>query len=330
MTSTLEENLDNALRKVGLPLFQALSAEIASWNTWLDANGKIVEEWTTKAGQALRDGFGAAKDAVLWIVENKDTLITIAELWVGGRVVGGIVSAAFAIGGMVSSVMALGGAASALAVGLAALAGPVAIIAGGLAGIAAIFAATTFDPGGKLEGWGAGPFGRADTPEAAAKRKAEQDARDAEQRRIEAQQQAESDRLAEEQRKIEAEKQRLERAEFERQAKEKAEQEARERVERERVEAEQRKRAAEIAAKMQAEERARAAAEAKRLAEAEAARIEAARPDVEKVNGFGCSLELWIESQLPATVTTPEAAEFLNDIRGELNELAQRCQQFAA
>jgi len=150
VTSTLEENIENALRKVGLPLFQELSKEIQSWNTWLDANGKTVEAWTTRAGTALREGFGAAKDAVLWIVDNKDTLITIAELWVGGKVAGGIYSAGAAAVNMVSGVIAFGTAAGETAIAVAALAGPIGIIIGVLGVAAAAYGAFTFDPGGKL------------------------------------------------------------------------------------------------------------------------------------------------------------------------------------
>jgi len=88
--STLEDNLQIALGKVGMPLFKAITEEVKSWNGWMDKNGRKMEEWGKIVGQYLVDGFKTAKSAVSWIIDHADTLITIGKIWAGIKIAGAV------------------------------------------------------------------------------------------------------------------------------------------------------------------------------------------------------------------------------------------------
>lgn len=156
---------------------------------------------------------------------------------------------------------------------------------------------------------------RAEQEKKDAERRAEE-ARIAEANRIEAErlakiaaEQAEAQQKIDEAKaEVEAAKRKQEQEERERQIKIQAEKDAAERIERERIAAEERKAAQELAAA------------------AERARIEAARPDVEKINGF---------AQVLSTIALPDvktqAAEvFVDRLRGHLVQLAKECAAFKA
>lgn len=163
----------------------------------------------------------------------------------------------------------------------------------------------------------------------------EQAKRDAEARRLEAEQAAERARLERERqaadaaaraerekieaerRAVQAEKERLDRIEFERQAREKAEAEAK--INAERLAKERAKKAEEARLAAEAAEKARLAAEAE-----EARRIEAARPDVEKIRGYGAFLRGLV---LP-DVKTEAARNFVSNLRVQIETLADNCEAF--
>lgn len=94
--STLKDNLEIFLGKVGLPLFQALTAEIKSWNTWIDRNGDKLNRIAKDFSQSLMSGFRAVKQAVSWIAEHKDLLLTLGKAILvlkGAKAIGGIIGA---------------------------------------------------------------------------------------------------------------------------------------------------------------------------------------------------------------------------------------------
>lgn len=94
VTSTFRDNMEIAARQIGLPLFKAISAEVGNWNKWLDQHPKEIEEFATKFGQALVDGFKAIKDAIGWVVAHKDMLMDMGKLFLAlkgvNMAVGGI------------------------------------------------------------------------------------------------------------------------------------------------------------------------------------------------------------------------------------------------
>lgn len=106
VTSTLKDNLQITFGKVGLPLMKALTNEIKQWNKWLDANATVVERWAKDLGSTLKDAFGFLKSVVGFMVEHKDTLMSIAKAWLAIKVsgaLGGAIGGAFGgVGGFVT------------------------------------------------------------------------------------------------------------------------------------------------------------------------------------------------------------------------------------
>jgi hypothetical protein len=106
VVSTLQDNLQMTVGKIGLPLFKALTNEVKSWNTWLDQNQDKVKEIADSLAKGLVQGFGMVKDAISFLIEHKDTLLTLGKIWLavrGAQAVGGLAGGAGGIGGMLGS-----------------------------------------------------------------------------------------------------------------------------------------------------------------------------------------------------------------------------------
>lgn len=102
--STLEDNFQIMASKVGLPLFKAISKEIAGWNVWIDKNQRKLSEIGQTIASGLVKGFTMMKDAFVWIYNHADTLVMIAKAYAAiklGSMLGGgaISSLAGAVGG---------------------------------------------------------------------------------------------------------------------------------------------------------------------------------------------------------------------------------------
>jgi hypothetical protein len=148
--STLKDNLEIALRKVGLPLMKAMSKELQKWNAWLDKHPKTIESIARKVGGFLKSVFTFVVDAARITADSLGTIVG----FVGGGNVAGV--GAFAL---------LGAAAMGLLGPFAALAAAIAVV------VAAVQAIK--HPGkalgmiGKAGEWGAervrGMFGRQDS-----------------------------------------------------------------------------------------------------------------------------------------------------------------------
>jgi len=102
VTSTLEDKIQIALGKVGLPLFKAITAEVAKWNAWLDKNAVTVEKIGRDLGEGLAHGFGVVKDAIGFLVEHREALMTMGKIWlavkIGGALGGGLLGAGGGVG----------------------------------------------------------------------------------------------------------------------------------------------------------------------------------------------------------------------------------------
>lgn len=111
--STLQDTLEQTLGKVGLPLFERLSQEILNWNKWLSESGQDVTAWAKEMGGYLVDGFTFVKDAVAFMIENKDLLIDIGKIWLAvkaGGAIGGLLNGAGGLIGMLGSSVGFKGA----------------------------------------------------------------------------------------------------------------------------------------------------------------------------------------------------------------------------
>jgi hypothetical protein len=96
--STLQDNLQITLGKVGLPLMKEITEEVTRWNSWIDKHPEKIAEMVRDVGSALKSGFGAVKSAVTWIADNKEVLLSLAKaalLMKGGSLIGGAIGAPF-------------------------------------------------------------------------------------------------------------------------------------------------------------------------------------------------------------------------------------------
>lgn len=96
--STLQDNLQITLGKVGLPLMKEITEEVKLWNSWIEKHPEKIAEMVRDVGSALKSGFGAVKSAVTWIADNKEVLLSLAKaalLMKGGSLIGGAIGAPF-------------------------------------------------------------------------------------------------------------------------------------------------------------------------------------------------------------------------------------------
>lgn len=85
VTSTLKDNIQIAMGKVGLPIFKAISNEVKGWNVWIEDNGQKLEEYGKKFGEGLISALSTAKEIAA-------ALAPIAEL---GKNLGSEISSMF-------------------------------------------------------------------------------------------------------------------------------------------------------------------------------------------------------------------------------------------
>jgi hypothetical protein len=96
--STLQDNLQITLGKVGLPLMKEITEEVKLWNSWIEKHPEKIAEMVRDVGSALKSGFGAVKSAVTWIADNKEVLLSLAKaalVMKGGSLIAGTLGAPF-------------------------------------------------------------------------------------------------------------------------------------------------------------------------------------------------------------------------------------------
>lgn len=114
--STLQDTLQIALGKVGLPLVQEISKEISRWNTWIEKNPQIIAEWSAKFSKGLVTGFKLVKEvasaalpllkdafsflqaAAAFFVDNRDMILGLIQGLMVMKTVGAVGSVAGGIG----------------------------------------------------------------------------------------------------------------------------------------------------------------------------------------------------------------------------------------
>lgn len=98
VTSTLKDNIQIALGKIGLPLFKAITKEIGSWNEWFNNHPKELAAFVSSISSMLVGTFGVVKDVLKFIWQNRELLKLLAEAALvskGIGAVGGLVSGGF-------------------------------------------------------------------------------------------------------------------------------------------------------------------------------------------------------------------------------------------
>jgi hypothetical protein len=96
--STLQDQIQITLGKVGLPLFKQITAELKSWNDWIERNPEAINKMVKDLGSGLVDGFHFLKEVVQMIVSHKDTLLMIGKIWAVNKGMG-VAGDLFAAGG---------------------------------------------------------------------------------------------------------------------------------------------------------------------------------------------------------------------------------------
>lgn len=131
VTSTLKDNIQILMGKVGLPLFKAITHEIRQWNLWIDHNGKRLDVMAKNFAHTLVEGFRYVKQIAGFLVDHKDLLIMLAKAWLVGKVAkgitGGLIGGAANLQGLIGSfgtrAAVVGAAGAARAAGAAGIAG---------------------------------------------------------------------------------------------------------------------------------------------------------------------------------------------------------------
>lgn len=105
--STLKDNMQIALGKVGLPLMKELGKEFAHVAAWMDKNPERINEVARSIAAALVKGFGAVKSAMSFLWDNRETILSLAKAFVAFKAVkfatGGIASLAGVLSSMGSA-----------------------------------------------------------------------------------------------------------------------------------------------------------------------------------------------------------------------------------
>lgn len=112
--STLQDNIGIAVGKIGLPLFKEITAEIRSWNQWLESNGESLSAWGHDLGKSLVTAFRYVREVAGFLFEHREALLTVAKIWAGVKLAG---FAGSAISGTFGSLGALGGNFAAIGAG---------------------------------------------------------------------------------------------------------------------------------------------------------------------------------------------------------------------
>jgi hypothetical protein len=138
--SSLKDQIQIALGKVGLPLMKAMAVEAQKINAWIEKHPVDIQNTIAKLGEGLKAGFGAVKTGVSFLVDHKGTLLNLARAFLVFKGVKFGVGAMQGIAGVASRLTAsfasLGAASTGLAGGLTAAIGPLtAFTAAAAAGI---------------------------------------------------------------------------------------------------------------------------------------------------------------------------------------------------
>lgn len=86
--STLQDTLEQFVGKVGVPLFKAITAELKSWNAYIDKNSDKVADVAHTLGEGLVTGFTVVKDVIGFLVSHADMLLMVGKVWAGVKIGG--------------------------------------------------------------------------------------------------------------------------------------------------------------------------------------------------------------------------------------------------
>lgn len=103
VVSTLEDRLQIFFGKVGLPLFKAITAEVSSWNDWLERNSLQVDKFAKEVGGDLVSGFKTVKSVFEFLYNHADTLLAIGKVYAAIKIGSALGGFATNLGGMMAA-----------------------------------------------------------------------------------------------------------------------------------------------------------------------------------------------------------------------------------
>jgi len=88
-TTTLIDNIQIFIGKVGSGLFKKLTDEILKWNALIEHNAVAIEKWGNEFADGMVKAFNFIKDAISFVVDHREALMGLAMAWqmatLGGR-----------------------------------------------------------------------------------------------------------------------------------------------------------------------------------------------------------------------------------------------------
>lgn len=84
--STFQDTLQMTMGAVGKPLFKEITAEIRTWNEWIDKNGDKLAETAKSFSRGLVSGFKMIKSVVGFMIQHSGVLLTIGKVWAGAKI----------------------------------------------------------------------------------------------------------------------------------------------------------------------------------------------------------------------------------------------------
>lgn len=94
-TSTFKDQLQIALGEVGMPLMQQMTSEVKRWNDWITKHPATIAKIQATLSGMLKDSFTFIKDSVGWLVEHRETIMSIAKVFLvfkGTQMATGLIS----------------------------------------------------------------------------------------------------------------------------------------------------------------------------------------------------------------------------------------------
>lgn len=85
--STLQDNIQMFLGKVGTPLFKEVTRQLREWNLWIDKNSEKIGEIGKTMSSGIMTAFKALKDITGWIYDHWKEI----ALYLGAKNIGGFV-----------------------------------------------------------------------------------------------------------------------------------------------------------------------------------------------------------------------------------------------
>lgn len=80
--STAMDNFQIGMGKVGRPVMDAVAKALGEANRWIEENPQKLRQFVGEFGEGIRSAFNNIKGIFSWILDNRDTLLTIGKMFI--------------------------------------------------------------------------------------------------------------------------------------------------------------------------------------------------------------------------------------------------------